>query len=135
MFYYMVDWFCALWLVNSRPVSNRTDLNQQNHIIKILLASFARPVRQVMDPRFSLPCFHGLCASCLGHKRKGKTSVYNLPYGPRTRLIGESLFTFFASLAYVPLFLLQLQNRLFWILKELHKISFVWKYGVDIYVK
>ena len=32
--------------------------------------------------------------------------------------IGESLFTFFASLAYVPLFLLELQNRLFWILKE-----------------
>ena len=28
-------------------------------------------------------------------------------------LVGESLFTFFASLAYVPLFLLELQNRLF----------------------
>ena len=27
--------------------------------------------------------------------------------------VGESLFTFFASLAYVPLFLLELQNRLF----------------------
>ena len=27
--------------------------------------------------------------------------------------MGESLFTFFASLAYVPLFLLELQNRLF----------------------
>ena len=27
--------------------------------------------------------------------------------------IGESLFTIFASLAYVPLFLLELQNRLF----------------------
>ena len=27
--------------------------------------------------------------------------------------IGESLFTFFASLAYVPLFFLELQNRLF----------------------
>ena len=27
--------------------------------------------------------------------------------------IGESLFTLFASLAYVPLFLLELQNRLF----------------------
>ena len=26
--------------------------------------------------------------------------------------IGEFLFTFFASLAYVPLFLLELQNRL-----------------------
>ena len=42
-----------------------------------------------------------------------------------TGSIGESLFTFFASLAYVPLFLLELQNRLFWVLKELHKISFV----------
>ena len=38
---------------------------------------------------------------------------------------GECLFTFFASLAYVPLFLLELQNRLFRILKELHKISFL----------
>ena len=46
--------------------------------------------------------------------------------------IGESLFTFFASLAYVRLFLLELQNRLFWILKELHKISFVWKYEADM---
>ena len=46
--------------------------------------------------------------------------------------IGESLFTFFASLAYAPLFLLELQNRLFWILKELHKISFVWKYEADM---
>ena len=47
-------------------------------------------------------------------------------------LTGESLFTFFASLAYVPLFLLDLQNRLFLILKELHKISFVWKYGANM---
>ena len=46
--------------------------------------------------------------------------------------IGESLFTFFASFAYVPLFLLELQKRLFWILKESHKISFVWKYGADL---
>ena len=46
--------------------------------------------------------------------------------------IGESLFTFFVSLAYVPLFLLELQNRLFWILKELHKISFIWKYEADM---
>ena len=36
-----------------------------------------------------------------------------------TPCIGESLFTFFASLAYVPLFLLELPNRLFRILKEL----------------
>ena len=40
-----------------------------------------------MDPRFFLPCFHGLRASRLGHKRKEKNSVHNLPYGPRTRLI------------------------------------------------
>ena len=46
--------------------------------------------------------------------------------------IGESLFTLFTSLAYVSFFLLELQNRLFWILKELHNISFVWKYGADI---
>ena len=46
--------------------------------------------------------------------------------------IGESLFTFFVSLAYVPLFLLEQQNRLFWILKELHKISFTWKYENDM---
>ena len=39
---------------------------------------------------------------------------------------------FFESLAYVPLFLLELQNRLFWILKELHKISFIWKYETDM---
>ena len=47
--------------------------NQQSHIVSILLASFARSVRQVMDPRFFLPCFHGPCALCLGHKRKEKT--------------------------------------------------------------
>ena len=52
-----------------------------------VLASFARSVRQVMDPRFFLPCFHGPCASRLSHKRKEKNSVHNLPYGPRTRLI------------------------------------------------
>ena len=40
-----------------------------------------------MDPRFFLPCFHGPRASRLGHKRKEKNSVHNLPYGPRTRLI------------------------------------------------
>ena len=67
------------------PFQNRND--QQSHIINILLASFARSVGQVMDPRFSLPCFHGPRASRLGHKRKEKNSVHNLPYGPRTRLI------------------------------------------------
>ena len=96
-FYYMADWFRVLWLVNSRSVSGRTDLllsinfknrnNQQSHIIKILLASFARSAGQVMDPRFFLSCFHGPRASRLGHKRKEKNSVHNLPYGPRTRLI------------------------------------------------
>ena len=46
--------------------------------------------------------------------------------------LDESLFTLFSSLAYVPLFLLELQNRLFWILKEFHKISFVWKDEADM---
>ena len=57
--------------------------SQQSHIINILLASFARSVRQVMDPRgffFIIPCFH---------KRRGKNSVHNLPYGPRTGLITD----------------------------------------------
>ena len=40
-----------------------------------------------MDPRVFLPSFHGPRASRLGHKRKEKNSVHNLPYGPRTRLI------------------------------------------------
>ena len=44
----------------------------------------------------------------------------------------RQIFTFFASLAYVLLFLLELQNRWFWILKELYKISFVWKYEADM---
>ena len=39
-----------------------------------------------------------------------KMSTLNLQYLP---FIGESLFTLFASLAYVPLFLLEQQNRLF----------------------
>ena len=43
----------------------------------ILLASFARSVGQVMDPRFFLPCFHGPRASRLGHKRK-ETSLQKL---------------------------------------------------------
>ena len=29
-------------------------------------------------------------------------------------------------------YILEPENRLFWILKELHNISFVWKYGADI---
>ena len=46
--------------------------------------------------------------------------------------IGESLFKSLASLAYVPMFLLKLQNRLFWTLKELHQVSFAWKYEADM---
>ena len=42
-------------------------------------------------------------------------------HAPKCVAIGE----FLASLAYVTLFLLELQNRLFWILRELHKTSFV----------
>ena len=61
--------------------------NQQSHIINIVLASFARSVRHVKDPRFFLHCFQSPRASRLGHKRKEKSSVHNLPYGPRTRLI------------------------------------------------
>ena len=45
----------------------------QNHIINILLASFGWSIRQVMDPLFFLPYFHGPRISHLGHKRKGKT--------------------------------------------------------------
>ena len=41
----------------------------------------------ISKTRFFLPCFHGSRASRLGHKRKEKNSVHNLPYGPRTRLI------------------------------------------------
>ena len=36
-----------------------------------------------MDPHFFLPCFHGQRAWAI----KGKNSVHNLQYGPRTRLI------------------------------------------------
>ena len=46
--------------------------NPQSRTINILLASFARSVRQAMGPRFCLPCFHGPRPSHLGHKRKGK---------------------------------------------------------------
>ena len=52
--------------------------------------------------------------------------------GPPLNCIGKSLSTFFASLACVPLFLIELQNRLFWILKEFYKISFLWKYEADM---
>ena len=50
--YYMADSFRVLWLVNSNSV------------------------RQVMNLRFFLSCFH-----------EEKISVHNLPYRPRTRLI------------------------------------------------
>ena len=61
------------WLFTVRTSSSRSPFHQQSHIINILLASFARSVRQVMDPRFSLHCFHGPRASRLGHKWKEKT--------------------------------------------------------------
>ena len=41
-----------------------------------------------MDPRFfPEPCFHDPLALCLGHKRKDKNLVHDLPHGHRTRLI------------------------------------------------
>ena len=36
----------------TRPTGSYAPGNQQSHLINILLASFAWPVRQVMDPRF-----------------------------------------------------------------------------------
>ena len=61
--------------------------NYQSHIIDILFTSFAQSVRQVMEPRFFIPCFHGLRALRLGHKRKENNSVRNVSCGPRSRLI------------------------------------------------
>ena len=55
----------------------------QSHIINISLALFARSVQQVMDPRFFPSLFSSI-------KRRGKKSVDNLPYGPRTRLMREN---------------------------------------------
>ena len=72
--------------------------NQQSHIINILLASFARSVEQVMDPRYFHPCFQGPRASRLGYRRKGKISVHNLPYGPSTWLIRARYVSYFASI-------------------------------------
>ena len=63
------------------------DEAKQSHIINILLASFSRSVRQVMNLRIFLPCFHVPHASRLVHKMKGKNLAHNLPYGPRTRLM------------------------------------------------
>ena len=61
----------AVWTSSSRsPFQNRN--NQQSHIINILLALSVRSVRQVMDPCFCLPCFHGPHASHLCHERKEK---------------------------------------------------------------
>ena len=70
--------------------------------------------------------------SSLALKPCASVKTKSFPEPSQLPPIGESLFTIFALLAYVPLFLLELQNRLFWILKELHKISFVWKYGADM---
>ena len=95
MVFYVIIWLtglaCCDWS-SSVKTSNKLILflswnNQQSHTINILLASFAQSVRQVMDPRFFLSCFHGLHTSYLGHKKKEKNSVHNLPYRPHTRLI------------------------------------------------
>ena len=51
--------------------------------INILLTSSSRSVLYVTDPRFP-PTIYGPRALCLGHKSKGKSSVRNLRYGPRT---------------------------------------------------
>ena len=85
VFYFIIwltDFACCDWSITGPQVAVRTSSsrspfqsrnNQQIHIINILLASFAWFVRNVMDPRFFLPCFHGPRASRLGHKRKKKT--------------------------------------------------------------
>ena len=79
---WLSDFACCDWSIPDPKVAVRTSSsrspfqirnNQQSHIINILLASFARSVRQVMDPRFFFPCFHDPRASCLGYKRKEKT--------------------------------------------------------------
>ena len=79
---WLTDFACCDWSIPGPKVAVRTSSsrspfqnrnNQPCYIINILLASFARSVRQVMDPRFFLPCFHGPRASRLGHKRKEKT--------------------------------------------------------------
>ena len=85
--------------------------NYQSQIINTSLASFARSVWQVMDPRFFLPCFHGPRALHLGHKRKGKNLVHNLPYGPHTRLVRGILVYF--HLKFVSCLVIGLQNRSF----------------------
>ena len=53
----------------------------------ILLVSFARSVRQVMDLRFFPSLFSWPARFALGPLKEGKISVHSLPYGPRTRLI------------------------------------------------
>ena len=70
----MADWFRVLWLVNSRSVSSRTNLQLSitfskygiinSHIINILLAS----VCSVRTASYGSPFFPSL-----GHKRKEKT--------------------------------------------------------------
>ena len=73
-FFFLIIWDYLpkrMSVCSRSPSQNRN--NQQSHIINILLASFARSVRRVMDPRFFLPCFHGPRASRLGHERKEKT--------------------------------------------------------------
>ena len=48
--------------------------NQKSHIINILLASFGRSVRKVMDLRIFLLCFHGPRASRWTIKGRKKLS-------------------------------------------------------------
>ena len=48
--------------------------NQQSHVINILLASFGRSVREVMDLRIFLLCFHGPRASRWTIKGRKKLS-------------------------------------------------------------
>ena len=42
-------------------------------VVNMLLASFDRSLRQAMDSRFFLPCYHDSRASRLNHKRKEKS--------------------------------------------------------------
>ena len=72
----MIGQFQVLKLPYGHPALDhlfKTGIINKRYIINILLASFARSVRQVMDPRFFLPCFHGPRASRLSHTRKEKT--------------------------------------------------------------
>ena len=53
--------------------------------IYLLLASFARSVRQVMDRVFFLPFMAQTRSARAMKTRKEKTRIHNLPYGPSKR--------------------------------------------------